>query len=150
MGLWDVATGKQSVTFTGHGKAVGGVAVSPDGRLLATASGDFNCAFLGCGHRRGVAKPPRAHGVGRYHRVLPDGTLLASAGQSGNDVRIWGLAGGNGVTKATQPPDPRATPVPLSPSAITSANAAQLERRALPTSSPYRECWNSHRTASNS
>jgi WD40 repeat protein len=36
--LWDPATGECLRTLTGHDDAVWGVAFSPDGRLLATAS----------------------------------------------------------------------------------------------------------------
>jgi WD40 repeat protein len=38
--LRDPATGEHLRTLTGHGDAVGGVAFSPDGRLLVAAGGD--------------------------------------------------------------------------------------------------------------
>jgi WD40 repeat protein len=38
--LWEVATGMQRRTLTGHGMAIQGLAVSGDGRLLASASAD--------------------------------------------------------------------------------------------------------------
>ncbi len=38
--LWDVATGRQKVTFQGHTAQVEGVAISPDGKTVATASWD--------------------------------------------------------------------------------------------------------------
>ncbi len=125
------------MTFTGHGKPVSGVTVSPDGSLLATASGDLTVRLWDAATGEGL-RSLRGHTAWVDAVAFsPDGTLLASAGQGGDDVRIWGLASGNGVARVIQPPGPRAAPVPLSPSAITAANVAQLERRALPTSSPY-------------
>ena len=38
--MWDPATGERLRTLAGHDDAVYGVAFSPDGRLLATASDD--------------------------------------------------------------------------------------------------------------
>jgi WD40 repeat protein len=38
--LWDVGTGKELKTLTGHQEAVSSVSYSPDGKTLATASED--------------------------------------------------------------------------------------------------------------
>jgi WD40 repeat protein len=40
VGLWDVETGKQMMTFRGHGHAVTGVAFAPDGKRLVSAAQD--------------------------------------------------------------------------------------------------------------
>src|SRR5262245_6587823 len=79
------------VTLKGHKEAVYGVAFSPDGKFLVTASGDPSLkvwqlpagkevkTFAGInGHKQLVL------GVA----VSPDGTQFASAG-SDNSVRIW-------------------------------------------------------------
>jgi WD40 repeat protein len=38
--IWDTASGKLLVRYAGHGKLVPGIALSPDGKTLATASHD--------------------------------------------------------------------------------------------------------------
>ncbi|WP_334311588.1 hypothetical protein [Microcystis aeruginosa] len=38
--IWEVATGKELRTLTGHFEAVFSVVYSPDGRYLASGSGD--------------------------------------------------------------------------------------------------------------
>ena len=40
MKLWDIVTGKEIKTLTGHKQDVCGVSFSSDGKLLATASND--------------------------------------------------------------------------------------------------------------
>jgi WD40 repeat protein len=38
--LWDVASGREVRTLSGHARGVDSVAFSPDGRTLASGSGD--------------------------------------------------------------------------------------------------------------
>jgi WD40 repeat protein len=45
--LWEVATGKQIATISGHVNGVSSVAFSPDGRTLATGSLDKTAAVGG-------------------------------------------------------------------------------------------------------
>src|SRR5205823_13358202 len=40
--IWDVATGRELLTFKGHQGGVHAVAYSPDGRFFASAGGTFN------------------------------------------------------------------------------------------------------------
>ena len=38
--VWEAASGKELLTFRGHGAAIGSVAFSPDGQRIVTGSGD--------------------------------------------------------------------------------------------------------------
>jgi len=58
--LWDPATGQATGTFEGHDGKVMGVAVSPDGKLVATASLDETVRLWDAKTRKEVG-PPRGH-----------------------------------------------------------------------------------------
>jgi WD40 repeat protein len=66
--LWDVATLQpRGEPLTGHTNTVYGVAFSPDGKLLATASGDQTVRAVGRGHPpapRRTPYRPHTHGLG--------------------------------------------------------------------------------------
>ena len=82
-------------TLSGHAAAVLSVTFSPDGRRLATASGDRTAKPLGRGHRPGLLTLERPHRPGR--RAWPSartGRRLATASED-RTVRLWdaGLPG---------------------------------------------------------
>lgn len=116
--VWDVRTGREVALMKAHSRSLQGVALSPDGLSVASASdGPIVCSpvggFLGFG--RGWACWPD-HGVVRLfdvetgretaslehewtaHSVAfsPDGRTLASGG--GGAAKLWGLATGQART----------------------------------------------------
>jgi WD40 repeat protein len=86
--VWDV-TAKQLVglPLSSYG-TVTGLALSPDGKILAVAGSGVQLWQTATGQRIGTALP--AAGRGRYRAVAfsPDGTMLATLGADGT-ARIW-------------------------------------------------------------
>ena len=85
--LWDVATGQQRGALRGHGGEVVGFSISPDRRLLATASTDRTVRLwdLASGESR-VLRGHESSVLGVTFSA--DGRRFASFSQDGM-VRIW-------------------------------------------------------------
>jgi transcription initiation factor TFIID subunit 5 len=117
--MWDLQSGHQVRLFSGHFGAVRAVAISPDGRMLATSGDDpfINIWDLGSGKKMHTLQ---GH-TGRVHSLdfsMEGSTGVLASGGDDDTVRIWdvqrGLAKGAPKLSAAPPAEPRpvaSTPV---------------------------------------
>jgi WD40 repeat protein len=87
--LWDVATRKALGEFVGHSDWVASVVFSPDGRTLASGSGDQTVRLWDVATRQPLGEPLVGHTKGLTSLAFsPDGKTLAS-GSADKTVRLW-------------------------------------------------------------
>ena len=86
--IWDVATGREIAALKGHGRAVGKVAFSRDGKLLATAGTDNTIRIWDVAAKRDLATLTGHTANIESLAFHPDGRLLASAGEDGSTF-LW-------------------------------------------------------------
>ena len=78
--VWEVGSGRELRTLDGHTSSVTGVALSRDGRLAVSASGDQTLKVWELGERARAAHPAGHTDLVNGVAVSPDGGRVASAG----------------------------------------------------------------------
>jgi WD40 repeat protein len=92
--IWSTADGSEVARIDGHSGRINSLALSPNGRMLASASGDpqsgDNAVRLWTVPDGAAAAEPLVRHAGPVYAVAfsPDGNTLASAGKDG-DVYVW-------------------------------------------------------------
>lgn len=89
--LWDIASGKETLTLTGHNGGIFGLAFRPDGKVLASVSADRTIKLweTATGKRLDTfSQPLKEQTTLAFH---PGGKMLAAAGADSR-IRIWNLS----------------------------------------------------------
>jgi WD40 repeat protein len=91
---YDLRAGAELGPLVGHGGFAWSVAVSPDGKMLASGSEDGTMRLWDVATGQGVLVIGTGDDVVRSLAFSPDGMLLASADRAGKSVRVWDVATG--------------------------------------------------------
>ena len=101
--LWDVATGKEQATLKGHTDSCMSVAFSPDGKTLASGSGDKTIKLWDVATGKDTA-PLEGHTECRTLRGVQPGRQDAASGgrcigDSRGGVKLWDMATGKAAAE---------------------------------------------------
>jgi RNA polymerase sigma factor (sigma-70 family) len=92
--LWDVGTGKRLLSGGGHNGEVSSIALSPNGKVVASTSySDGSLCLWDAGTGKLLHQPPGDNIAGRTACFSADGKLVASGGHDGF-VHLWDTTSG--------------------------------------------------------
>jgi WD40 repeat protein len=100
--VWDSATGKQLVSRSGQG-ILFGLALSPDGRWLATGSDDGRVKVIDWASSKVVVDQRVHRGAVTVLTFSRDGRYMASSGATDHTAKVWSCAKWNVVATAETP-----------------------------------------------
>jgi WD40 repeat protein/mono/diheme cytochrome c family protein len=100
--IWNVADGKQLKRFTGHKDAIYAVAVSTDGKTLATGSYDQKIILWNPADGAALRTLEGHNGAIFDVAFRPDGKVLASA-SADRTVKLWDVATGKRLDTRSEP-----------------------------------------------
>jgi len=99
---WNVTDGKLVRTFEGHRDAIYSLAISPDGKILATGSYDQKIKLWDVATGNEIKTLSGHNGCVYGLAFRPDGKILASA-SADRTVKLWDVATGQRRDTLTQP-----------------------------------------------
>ena len=95
--LWDLASGKELRTFTGHSSVVSGVAIAPDGRTALSGSSDKTLKLWDLVSGKELRTFTGHSGEVLSVAIAPDGRTALSGGTD-MTLKLWDLASGREAT----------------------------------------------------
>ena len=98
--VWDLASGRELRTLTGHSDSVTAVAVTPDGQRAISASKDQTLKVWDLASGRELRTLTGHSDSVKAVAVTPDGRTVVSA-SSDNTVKLWDLETGEVLTTFT-------------------------------------------------